>query len=231
MTRIVVISDTHGGHHARNVPDGDVLIHCGDFCSRGQYLDAFKFISWFQTLPHERKIFIAGNHDLVFEQGSYHDVEMLTKTLLNDSTHYLFDSGINLFGINFWGSPVQPRFFNWAFNRSRGEEIKKHWDKIPNNVDVLITHGPPYGILDEAPRSGFDAFEHAGCKDLLDKVLQVKPKLHVFGHIHNSGGKHFNNENTLFANASLCNEDYLIANKPFVFDIDKNKKINTVNIF
>jgi len=230
MTRIVVISDTHGKHGAP-LPDGDVLIHCGDFCSHGQYKDAIQFLGWFQAQPHQRKIFIAGNHDLVFEQGSYHDIEMLTHIFLNDSTHYLNDSGINLFGINFWGSPVQPRFFNWAFNRDRGADIKKHWDKIPSGTDVLITHGPPYKILDEAPRWNFGSYENVGCKDLLDKVLKVKPKLHVFGHIHASGGQTFSTDHTIYANASICTEEYAPLNKPFIFDIDENKNIDIINIY
>ncbi len=228
MTRIVVISDTHGQHLGLSVPEGDILIHCGDFCSHGQYLDAVKFLHWFQTHPHQRKIFIAGNHDLVFEQGSYHDIEMLTRIHLNDSTHYLNDSGINLFGINFWGSPIQPRFFNWAFNRDRGADIKKHWDKIPEGTDVLITHGPPHRICDTAPRThGF--YENIGCEELLKAVKKIKPSIHLFGHVHFCAGELHQDENTLFANCCLLNEEHIIFNKPFVFDIDKDKNISIVN--
>jgi Icc-related predicted phosphoesterase len=227
MTRIVAISDTHGKHLGLQVPDGDVLIHCGDFCNHGTYKDAVKFIGWFQTIPHKHKIFIAGNHDLVFEQGSYNDITTLTEVMLSANTHYLNDSGVNLHGINFWGSPVQPRFFNWAFNRDRGPDIKKHWDKIPSNTDVLITHGPPYGILDEAPRvTGFD---HVGCKDLLQSTLDIAPKLHLFGHIHFSGGKSFIAPKTTYINASLADENYAITQKPFVIDIE-NGQASIVNV-
>lgn len=231
MTRIVAISDTHGMHLGVPIPDGDVLIHCGDFCSHGTYQDAVKFIGWFQTHPHKHKIFIAGNHDLVLEQGSFNDISALTEVMLYDSTFYLNDSGVNLHGLNFWGSPVQPRFFNWAFNRGRGLEIKQHWDKIPANTDVLITHGPPYGILDEAPRvAGFD---NVGCKDLLNAVNDLDIKLHMFGHIHFPGGKVLTTpkSKTLFANAALANEEYKIVNKPLVFDISKNKKVSQVSIY
>ena len=77
MTRIVVISDTHGKHSPLILPDGDILVHCGDFCGRGQYQDALRFIGWFQSQPHKHKIFIAGNHDLVFEQGSHYELLQL----------------------------------------------------------------------------------------------------------------------------------------------------------
>lgn len=228
MTRIVVLSDTHGHHMGIQVPDGDVLIHCGDFCTHGTYRDALKFIGWFQTRPHKHKIFIAGNHDLVFEQGSYSDIELLTKISLNDSTFYLNDSGVNLHGLNFWGSPVQPRFFNWAFNRDRGEEIRKHWDKIPANTDILITHGPPYQICDEAPRD-WGLTEKVGCRDLLDATLRVRPKLHVFGHIHFSGGQTFVSPKTTYINAAVVNEEYCMARKPFVVDIE-NGQVSIVDI-
>jgi predicted phosphodiesterase len=119
MTRLVVMSDTHGQHFGLQAPDGDILIHCGDFCSHGQYFDALKFVNWFGAQSHKRKIFIAGNHDLYFEQGNPCDVDQFIK-LLPPSVCYLNDSGVQIEGINFWGSPVQPTFFNWAFNRELG---------------------------------------------------------------------------------------------------------------
>ena len=230
MTRIVAISDTHGMHLGLQIPDGDILIHCGDFCNRGTYKDALNFIGWFQSHPHKHKIFIAGNHDLVFEQGSYNDITALTETMLCTDTYYLNDSGVRICGLNFWGSPVQPRFFNWAFNRDRGEDIKKHWDKIPEGTDVLITHGPPHGILDAAPRSvGFD---HVGCKDLLNAVKKIKPTLHFFGHIHYSGGEsyHVPDIDTTCANVAMVDERYVIVRKPFVCDVDAvTKTVDIIN--
>lgn len=224
MTRIVVISDTHGLHLGVPVPDGDILIHCGDFCNHGTYQDAVRFINWFQTHPHKHKIFIAGNHDLVLDQGSLSDINVITRIMTNTNTHYLNDDGVRICGLNFWGSPVQPRFFNWAFNRDRGEDIKKHWDKIPIGTDVLITHGPAYGILDEAPRQfGFD---NVGCKDLLNAVKKIQPKLHIFGHIHYPGGQvtAIPNLHTTFANAALVDENYVVCRKPLVFDVDVDSK-------
>lgn len=221
--KIVTLSDTHGKHFGIQVPDGDTVIHCGDFCDFGQIKDAMSFLNWFNALPHKNKIFIAGNHDLLFEKDGF------IKTLLKQdypNLTYLEDSGCEIEGVKFWGSPVQPRFFNWAFNRSRGEEIRRHWDLIPEGTDVLITHGPPFQILDRAPRS-FDpleqpprlSFEHVGCRDLLNRVVELDPKLHLFGHIHYDGGKSFAGKLTTFCNAAVVDENYNVANKPQVFII------------
>lgn len=214
--KIVCLSDTHGKHFGLEVPDADTVIHCGDFCSFGQIKDAMSFLNWFNCLPHKNKIFIAGNHDLAFEKESFiktllkHDYPQLT---------YLEDSGCEIEGVKFWGSPQTPRFFNWAFNRTRGAEIRRHWDMIPLDTDVLITHGPPYQILDRAPREAA-SYDHAGCRDLLDKIVLLSPKLHLFGHIHADGGKSFaSGMNTIFCNASVVDENYNVANKPQIFII------------
>ena len=221
--KIAVLSDTHGKHFGIQVPDADTVIHCGDFCDFGQIKDAMSFLNWFNCLPHKNKIFIAGNHDLAFEKESFiknvlkHDYPQLT---------YLEDSGCEIEGVKFWGSPVSPRFFNWAFNRTRGAEIRRHWDMIPLDTDVLITHGPPYQILDRAPRT-FNSleqpprasYEHVGCKDLLDKIALVSPKLHFFGHIHADGGKSLTKANSIFTNASVVDENYNLTNQPQVFII------------
>ena len=115
---------------------------------------------------------------------------------------------------------------SWAFNRDRGEDIKQYWDNIPNNTDVLITHGPPYGYCDEAYRVGFDITEHVGCKDLLDATLRIAPKLHIFGHIHYSGQQQYIGPKTTYANVSMLNEAYLVWGKPTIFDIDNDKNVS-----
>lgn len=210
--KIVCISDTHGQHFGLYLPKGDTIIHSGDFCNRGEMIDCVRFFNWFGTLPFKNKIVIAGNHDLWMEKANPSEI----KAIIPPGVIYLNDSGVEIDGINFWGSPVQPRFFNWAFNRNRGPEIRKHWDKIPNNTDVLITHGPPYSILDEAPRDY--GTEKVGCEDLLNKVKKLRPKLHVFGHIHYSYG-HSYTKDTLFVNASLVNEDYQMVGNAILVDI------------
>lgn len=228
MTKLVIFSDTHGGHMATQLPDGDILIHCGDFCNHGSWLDALKFVNWFGALPHKHKIFIAGNHDIFFEQGNPSEIDLFLKTLPKD-VHYLNDSGIELEGLKFWGSPVQPTFFNWAFNRDRGEAIKKHWNLIPPDTDVLITHGPPKGVCDEVIENRM--VRHVGCADLYDAVQRISPKLHVFGHIHFSGGKSFVTNKTIYINAAIADESYIPSNKPHLVEIDKDKKVSIINIF
>ena len=205
--KIVLISDTHGNHNFI-IPEGDILIHAGDVSLRGTKKEIDCFIDWFQKQPHKHKIFIAGNHDFYFEEALKNNIK------INDTNlNYLNDSGCEIEGIKFWGSPIQPTFFNWAFNRERGEEIKKYWDLIPNDTDVLITHGPPHKILD-LTKNG----EYVGCEELKKKVLEIKPKLHVFGHIHEAYGKTVRNKTT-FVNASLLDDKYRNVNAPIVIDI------------
>jgi Icc-related predicted phosphoesterase len=136
---------------------------------------------------------------------------------------YLCDSGTEFGGLKIYGSPWTPEFFQWAFMKKRGPELKAVWDKIPDDVDILITHGPPYGILDKVDLSSRgDEFKHAGCEDLLRRLEDIKPKLHVFGHIHSDGGKqliykrpgHGSENNTLCVNASIMDEDYNPVNRP-----------------
>jgi Icc-related predicted phosphoesterase len=225
MIRLVALSDTHGGHFGVKVPDGDIVVHAGDFCAHGGYRDAHQFLAWFNTLPHQHKILIAGNHDILFEKDPG-----LAKNLLREfpAITYLEDSAAEVAGLKFWGSPVQPRFFNWAFNRDRGEEIKHHWDMIPEGIDVLVTHGPPHGICDEAYRVGYNITEHTGCRDLMDAVLRTAPKLHLFGHIHYSGQTSYIAPKTTFANVSQMNEGYILWGKPMVFEFDFEHTVSIV---
>jgi Icc-related predicted phosphoesterase len=226
MTKICFISDTHGRHLGLQIPDADILVHCGDFSGHGTYLDALKFVNWFGAQPHQHKIFIAGNHDLYFEQGNPVDIDYFLKTM-PPSVVYLNDNGCDIGGIRFWGSPVQPRFFNWAFNRDRGEDIKKHWDLIPEGIDVLITHGPAKFYRDEAPRT-HTRTEHVGCEDLLHAIRRVKPKIHAFGHIHYAYGNAYA-ENVHHFNASICNENYIPCNKPFLVDLNQSS-VNIIDL-
>jgi len=202
MPTIACVSDTHDQHKSIEVPDADILVHAGDITMNGTPSKLMDFNDWLGEQPHKYKIVIAGNHDFYLEKHPECGQEILSNCI------YLNDSGCEVMGLKFWGSPVQPWFFDWAFNRQRGDDIKKHWDLIPNDTDVLITHGPPYGILDDTFRSG-----PLGCKDLLDAVGRVKPKLHVFGHIHPPRGvKIFNG--TTFVNAAALDDDYNPWNIP-----------------
>jgi Icc-related predicted phosphoesterase len=127
---------------------------------------------------------------------------------------YLENSAVELFGYKIWGSPITPTFYNWAFNADRGEEIKKYRDLIPEGTDILITHGQPYGILDKT----FGKLS-VWCQDLLNAVIKIKPKYHIFGHIHESNGRVKLYE-TEFINAPICNLSYKHYNKFYTFELE-----------
>jgi Icc-related predicted phosphoesterase len=132
--------------------------------------------------------------------------------------HYLFDSGVEIDGVNFWGSPWQPEFFNWAFNLPRGEKLAEKWALIPGNTDILITHGPAHGMLDWVPNG-----QRVGCEDLFQRIMDIQPKIHVCGHIHCSyGQKSFHGVE--FINASVLGERYTHENKPITLLFDTETK-------
>jgi Icc-related predicted phosphoesterase len=211
--KITITSDTHGLHpHLGLIKKTDVLIHCGD-CTNNAGRSALRDVAlWLESQPHDHKILIAGNHDWAFEKWPELAVALLKEVA--PSVTYLQDSGCEIDGIKFWGSPITPTFFDWAFNRARGEAIRKHWDKIPRDTQVLITHGPPKGVLDYNP---YDKF-HCGCEDLMDAVVEIAPRLHCFGHIHCAAGK-TQMDSTTFVNASFVNEQYKPAFHPTVIEL------------
>lgn len=212
--RLVLISDTHGLHDQVKLPDGDCLIHAGDFMNHGtKSEELISFAEWFKAQPHKYKIVVAGNHDFFLEQDPFS--RNVFTTVSGPKIHYLEDSGVCLEGIKFWGSPVTPRFFDWAFNRDRGFAINQHWRMIPDGTNVLVTHGPPAGILDICADG-----TPVGCQDLFRKINQLPDlKLNAFGHIHHSYG-HRDFGDLMFVNASQCNESYKIRNQPIVHDIE-----------
>ncbi len=207
--KVVVISDTHAKHAEIELPPGDIIIHAGDMSRMGREKEVTDFLNWFAALPYTYKIFIAGNHDFFFERNSDTDISKL----IPENVIYLNDTGITIEGITIWGSPITPWFFDWAFNRIRGAEIRKHWDLIPDKVDILVTHGPAYGILDRTVSD-----EVVGCQDLLKRIAEVKPAYHIFGHIHEGYGM-LEKDGTVFINASVVDEKYYVKNKPVSFEL------------
>lgn len=207
MVKIVAISDTHKKHRKLSVPEGDILIHAGDITSKGSLNDLVDFNHWLGELPHKYKIIVAGNHDFCFQNEPIESQKLITNAI------YLQDQMITLLGLKFYGSPWQPWFFDWAFNLKRGSEIKTKWDLIPKDTDVLITHGPPMQILDKTVMK-----KHVGCEELIKKVLEIKPKVHIFGHIHEEYGSIIK-ENIIFVNASSCTHSYQAINKPIEIEI------------
>jgi predicted phosphohydrolase len=186
------------------VPAGDILIHAGDITTfSGELSDLVDFNDYLSTLPHPHKILVAGNHDFCFER----DPEGARGVITNAT--YLEDDALTVDGIVCYGSPWQPVFMDWAFNLPRGEPLREKWRMIPDNTDVLITHCPPFGILDRT----FDG-RHVGCEDLLERVREVNPKVHLFGHIHEARGM-VKKGDTVFVNASMAFQ----SNDAFVVDI------------
>lgn len=173
------------------------------------------FNKWLGELPHRHKIVISGNHDWCFQKE-----KCLARDMLSNAT-YLEDSEIIIDGLKFYGSPWQPEFCDWAFNLPRGEKLAEVWDHVPDDVNVLITHSPPYGKLDLVinERSRENG-QNVGCKDLAEKIMSLKKlKLHVFGHIHCAYGEHVDGD-LHSINASICTEAYLPENSPIIIDIN-----------
>lgn len=219
--RVCHISDTHNHHNKVNVPEADLLIHSGDFTTQGTKAQVMSFIDWFSKLPHKHKCCIAGNHDLSFED--HHSARKgLIKEFKNNNVYYLKDSSVVIEGLKIWGSPFTPFFFNWAFNLPRGKALADKWALIPDDTNILVTHGPPYGILDlvEDNLSNLGRDLHQGCLDLMYRVNQLKElKAHCFGHLHLQGGNQLNINNLIFSNAAICTESYSPTNQPQVFNI------------
>jgi Icc-related predicted phosphoesterase len=205
MVKIICISDTHT-YEKFDIPEGDILLHSGDISFRGTFAEMNRAMRWLGSLPHKYKVFVCGNHDWLGEQDP-----ALMKALADENgVIYLDDSGVELMGLRIWGSPVQPEFCSWAFNRKRGEEIARHWAKIPEDTQVLVTHGGPMGILDKLEDGML-----VGCEELRKRVDQLKDlKLHTFGHIHCAAGEYTDPAGKLFVNAAICTEEYKPIQNP-----------------
>lgn len=227
--KICAISDTHSLHsYFSELPEADVLIHCGDFMNTGIYkreLDIYQ--EWLISIAHkyEKIIQVGGNHDIMIENISYLGVEFPVSFFekeLENKFVYLCDSSFEYKGVKFWGSPYSPEFYDWAFMEKRGEDMKKHWDKIPLDTNVIITHTPPKNILDRCA-NGF----HAGCEELGKKVQEL-PELsyNFFGHIHEAYGVQ-EDFGVTFVNCSLLDERYKPINSPYTVDYENRKTKNS----
>lgn len=229
MRTFVSISDTHCQLSNVEIPDGDYLIHAGDLTYRGSIGEMTEELIVLGRLSKKFKktVFICGNHDWLGERNP-----AALKCLAEDQgLIWLQQDMVELEGIKIWGSAYTPEFNNWAFNLPRGRQLKEKWDTIPEDVDIIVTHGPPHGYGDDVNRWNVEDWQendltyrtdHVGCVDLRDRIKQIKPKVHVSGHIHVGYGIE-NDGNTSYINASICNEDYRPVNKPIIFEIgEKN---------
>ena len=218
--KLVMISDTHNFHNKMIVPSGDVIIHAGDATGMGKEWEIRAFIEWYSKLDFDYKIFVPGNHEVVLEYN-YEEwsqwftdagIDILNENLLtvNGMSQYDWKE----YEYKIYGSPITPQFGNWSYMKARGAEIKKHWDRIPDCTDILVTHGPPHMILDGVPRfNGYVDF--CGCEELANRVLHLEPKIHVFGHIHEGAGT-IKEGNTEYINASQVDGNYSLVHSPIV---------------
>ena len=200
--RLLHISDTHNLHRQlNNLPAADIIVHSGDISYAGTGQEVVDFVEWFGALDYQYKIFIAGNHDYCLEEK---DVKAIQR-FLPENCFYLCNSGVEIEGLKFWGIP----FF---FSDDVSGQYLNMIAQIPAGTDVLISHRPPLGILDNTNNISY------GCPDLLQKILEVRPRYHLFGHIHDAYGIE-ESKYTTFANAALVDENYRLLNNPIVFDI------------
>lgn len=219
--RIVCISDLHG-YLPKDLPDGDVLVIAGDICPAYDHSIGFQkqwiegsFNQWIRKQNQQHKVFIAGNHDFVFEH--YNFPQFIRDDFNRTSVHYLHDSEVILDGYKFYGYPWQIEFCDWAFNLPRHEMADVN-AKVPFDVNVLITHGPAFKIHD-AVTEGWNDAKDLGDPSLNERIKNLSNlKLHVCGHIHSGHGK-LVKDGVTYVNASLLNEDYKRAYEPEIVDI------------
>lgn len=226
MTQICLISDTHNKlDWIKDIPEADVLVHCGDALGSGSFNEFIKFVKDIKALAvnYREVLFTPGNHDRIIEN----DPATCRFMLQDVGVTMLIDEAVTVDDVVFYGSPYTPTFFNWSFMADRGEYIARVWNRIPDDVDVLFTHGPAYGHLDKINYVVEGEDPHVGCEELLKVVERVKPVVYASGHIHSARSKQNwfwgDGSNTLFINCSVCNEKYEPVNSPFLVDLDLNK--------
>tara|TARA_Y100000034_G_C6796891_1_gene357237 strand:+ start:219 stop:842 length:624 start_codon:yes stop_codon:yes gene_type:complete len=206
--RIVALSDIHN-QYTMKIPDGDVLIFAGDISYLGKLWDITKFNKWLGTLPHEHKLYIPGNHDALFEKEP-----LLAESIVSNGVQ-LTPKVTKINGVTFAGSPITPVFSKWSFQMGSAAR-RVHFSQLPK-VDVLVTHGPPKTILDQNAKG-----ENCGCEWLLQEVsLRIKPKVHIFGHIHEGSG-HQRQGDTDFYNVCILNEDQEAVHEATVINLERS---------
>lgn len=230
MVKLVAISDTHSQHERVGIPECDILVHAGDFTWEGDFLEVRDFVEWLEQQPAKHKVVIAGNHELSFDQGDYRYHEASRKLLAyntDQTIHYLEDSGVELEGIKFWGTPWTPVLGYWAFNattrtdapfdmRSDPPLLEVKYGMIPKDTDVVICHGPPYGLVDRSTSD--DRCGSIEMRNLLENELS-NVKLFMSGHIHEARGYTINND-THVCNVATLARDYVTVRDPVVIYID-----------
>lgn len=224
--KIVAIADTHNQHDRVVLPEGDVLVHAGDFCGHGTPEEVREYVVWLEERDFEHIIQIAGNHERCLEPGEPRR-DSLLESLRGVST-YLEDELVTIDGVTFYGSPWTPAFQDWAFMRQRGEDLRSVWSRIPENTDVLVTHGPPYGIGDRVitrhpllhdPDEN-PSRKRVGDRELLRAIDRIQPRHHICGHIHEDYGvREREDQATTYHNVSVLDERYRVSHDPVVIEV------------
>ncbi len=206
---ITLIADTHNQHQQIFIDKCDVLIIAGDYSRKNLEKEVKEFIKWLARQPARYKILINGNHD----RFSYRHPKAFNHLIAEHEIIFLENNSISIEGINFWGSPVTVPVIDGIYNQveRKNSDRKLIWDTIPDYTDIVITHSPPFGIKDAVRNN-----EHLGCKFLYDKILQIKPKYHLFGHIHQDYGEYESN-NIHFINGAIVNNSEEVIRKPISF--------------
>lgn len=218
IVKIVALSDTHGFHKNLKIPDGDMLIHAGDFSMRAKLNDVVQFAEWFKKQPHQYKIVVAGNHDVYCDGQKEWTKEEFFPAI------YLDHEEATVHGYKVFGSPYSSCIYEpspWSFDYPpKGPRSKALWSQIPEFTDILITHGPPKGVGDWVPDIHPKEDHNVGDANLLYYVKQRLPRVHIFGHIHEGYGVHtYPFFTTRFYNACICNRQYKPDNPITVFDL------------
>ena len=224
--KIMFLSDTHGRHLEitelyGELPYVDIIVHSGDCTRYGEFEETDLFMNWFSKQNSKHKVLVAGNHDFVLQQMDRRNWLLAN----NYGVTYLEDSFINIDGIGIYGSPWSPVFGMWAFMKNRNAELDEVWQKVPTDgsVDLLVTHTPRYGRFDVSVRGNYNV----GCEMLANRINDIHPKVHVFGHIHECGGMIKEEtevplEGMISLNASLLNIRYVLANPIWIWDTETN---------
>lgn len=215
MTKIIAISDTHTKHEQLIIEPCDILIHAGDESFMGRENELREFAEWFDKQPAKHLVWIPGNHSVGFSAQYPRSLKWIKDA--SPRTNILINSDVTLEGLKIWGSPVTPWFNDWAYNVNRGASIRKYWAAIPDDTSIVVTHGPPYGILDVVSPGTYHE-QHVGCEELMHRMQVLKPKLHVFGHIHEGYGRQTFMD-TIFVNASSVDEMYSTGNDPIIVEL------------
>ena len=212
--KIVIISDSHNLHRKLKLPEADMIIHCGDFSSRGRPLEVFDFLDWYAKLPYKHKVLVCGNHEVGLDRriSKNHSLrDAFEEECELNNIYLLNESCITIQGYNIFGSPWTPEFCKWAFMYDR-KFGKYKWEGIPqpNTVDIIVNHGQPYSILDP------DLYGRSvGCKDYYNKIKAMSNlKLVCGGHLHSGFGQK-TEDGVLFVNASCCTDEYKLRKTPF----------------